>query len=78
MAEKDTQNPGDRKESVDSAIKVLETKEYEGVNLDMAEIMANNAPNPFGPGYLKLYALVALLFLNSTMNGRSAKSQGYA
>jgi hypothetical protein len=71
MADNNTANPPNDRKSVDSAIKVIETKHYEGVNVDMAEIMAKHAPDPFGRGYLKLYAMVALIFLNSTMNGKS-------
>ena len=59
----------DRTASVDSDVKVIEAKEYEGVNLDMAQVMADNEPDPFGPGYKRLYAMVACLFLCSTMNG---------
>ena len=75
MADKTNTSPDDGRKSVDSAIKVLETQEYEGVNVDMAEVMAKHAPNPWGKGYLKLYALVGLMFLNSTMNGMSLRSQ---
>lgn len=72
MADKTTDNMAARKSSVDSDVKVVETKEFEGINLDMAQIMDGpDKPNPFGPGYIKLYALVALLFMNSTMNGKS-------
>jgi MFS family permease len=70
MADKRNDHMPERKASIDSDLKVVEAKEYEGINLDMAQIMDGpDKPNPFGPGYLKLYALVALLFMNSTMNG---------
>lgn len=36
-----------------------------------ANIMAENKPNPRGPGYIKLYILSSLVFLCSTMNGTS-------
>jgi hypothetical protein len=36
-----------------------------------ANIMAENKPNPRGPGYIKLYILASLVFLCSTMNGTS-------
>lgn len=51
-------------------VKVLDVQEYEGVNPTFAAVMANHKPNPFGPGYLKLYALCLVCFLNSTMMGR--------
>ena len=70
MADNKNENMAERKASVDSDLKVMEAREVEGVNIDMAAIMnSEHKPNPFGPGYLKLYALVALLFMNSTMNG---------
>lgn len=34
-----------------------------------AAIMAQNKPNPLGPGYRKLYILAGCVFLCSTMNG---------
>lgn len=70
MADRNTDTLADRKASVESDLKVLETREVEGVNLDMAAIMDGpDKPDPWGPGYLKLYGLVALLFMNATMNG---------
>jgi hypothetical protein len=36
-----------------------------------ANIMAEHKPDPRGPGYIKLYSLAALIFLCSTMNGKS-------
>jgi hypothetical protein len=34
-----------------------------------AAIMANNKPDPRGPGYIKLYLLAGTIFLCSTMSG---------
>lgn len=70
MAPVTDDNMAARKESVDSDVKVVETRQVEGVNIDMAQIMDGpDKPNPWGPGYIKLYLLVGLLFMNSTMNG---------
>lgn len=69
MADKTVTAPQEQAR-IDNDVKVIEAREYEGVDLDMEKIMASeDKPNPFGSGYIKLYLLVALLFLNSTMNG---------
>jgi hypothetical protein len=39
-------------------------------------IMATRKPNPRGPGYIKLYALVAVMLLCSTMNGFDSSLMG--
>lgn len=39
-----------------------------------ARIMAAHKPNPFGPGYIKLYMLSAVIFLCSTMNGMQLRT----
>lgn len=36
-----------------------------------AAIMATHKPNVLGPGYIRLYILSGLVFLCSTMNGKS-------
>jgi hypothetical protein len=41
-----------------------------------ATIMATRKPNPRGPGYIKLYALVAVVLLCSTMNGFDSSLMG--
>jgi hypothetical protein len=55
--------------SAESDEKVVKIEEYEAVNANRA-VMASNKPNPWGPGYKKLYCLAALIFLCSTMNGK--------
>ncbi|MCJ1285503.1 hypothetical protein MMC26_004843 [Xylographa opegraphella] len=39
-------------------------------NADYAAAIEDNPPNPWGPGYLKLYMFSAIIFLTATMNGR--------
>jgi hypothetical protein len=39
-------------------------------NPKLAAILETHKPNPWGKGYLRLYAFSALLFLCSTMNGK--------
>jgi len=39
-------------------------------------IMTTNKPNPRGPGYLRLYVLVAVVLLCSTMNGFDSSLMG--
>lgn len=51
--------------------KIVEEGEVEGVNTEIAAIMAKHKPNPWGKGHLQLYALAAVCFLNSTMSGRN-------
>jgi MFS family permease len=58
------------KNPVDEDVKVVSVDEYEGVNTTFAAVMAKHKPNPFGHGYLKLYGLCLILFLNSTMSGK--------
>lgn len=41
-----------------------------------ATIMATRKPNPRGPGYIRLYALVAVVLLCSTMNGFDSSLMG--
>jgi hypothetical protein len=55
--------------SADSDEKVVKIEEFEAVNPSRA-FMVSNKPNPWGPGYKKLYCLAALIFLCSTMNGK--------
>jgi hypothetical protein len=50
--------------------KIVEETEVEGVNTSFATIMAKHKPNPWGKGHLRLYALAAICFLNSTMSGK--------
>lgn len=35
----------------------------------LADVLQEHKPNPWGPGYLRLYAICGLLYLCSTMNG---------
>ena len=39
--------------------------------LTLADIMEKHKPNPWGPGYIRLYLMAGLIFLCSTMNGTS-------
>lgn len=48
----------------------LDAKEQQ-VPLTLADIMEKHKPNPWGPGYRKLYLMSALIFLCSTMNDGS-------
>lgn len=41
-----------------------------------ATIMATRKPNPRGPGYIKLYGLVGVVLLCSTMNGFDSSLMG--
>jgi hypothetical protein len=41
-----------------------------------ATIMATRKPNPRGPGYVKLYGLVGVVLLCSTMNGFDSSLMG--
>lgn len=41
-----------------------------------ATIMATQKPNPRGPGYIKLYLLVSVMLLCSTMNGFDSSLMG--
>ncbi|EJU05893.1 sugar transporter [Dacryopinax primogenitus] len=45
------------------------TKVFSGVDEHLAAALARDNPNPFGPGYLKLYFFCFLIFFASTMNG---------
>ena len=70
MADKETgaEYFGEKKLTEDGK-KIIEEGEVEGVNTAFATIMAKHKPNPWGKGYLQLYALAAFIFLNSTMSG---------
>lgn len=35
----------------------------------LADILQNDKPNPWSPGYLRLYLVCLLVYLCSTMNG---------
>lgn len=50
----------------DETVKVVEVSG----NPDLASILANAKPNPWGKGYLRMYLCCALIFLCSTMNGK--------
>lgn len=50
--------------------------EIGGANLAFATIMANDKPNPWGKGHLKLYLLATVCFLNSTMSGFDGSLMG--
>jgi hypothetical protein len=55
-------------------------KEVENMEDSMetyASIMATQKPNPRGPGYIKLYILSAVVFLCSTMNGKSSAPDAF-
>ncbi|MCJ1383566.1 hypothetical protein MMC17_006680 [Xylographa soralifera] len=49
--------------------KVVNLSEVNVANADFAAAIEENPPNPWGPGYLKLYMFSALIFLTATMNG---------
>lgn len=53
-----------------------EVENMEEVIENYATIMATHKPNPRGPGYIKLYILSAVVFLCSTMNGKSTRLDG--
>lgn len=36
----------------------------------LAAALENSRPNPWGKGYIHMYAVCALIFLTSTMNGK--------
>lgn len=57
------------KKLTDDGRKIVEEKEMEAVNASFATIMANHRPNPWGKGYITLYMLASICFLNSTMSG---------
>ncbi|KAL1975649.1 hypothetical protein VTN31DRAFT_4041 [Thermomyces dupontii] len=44
--------------------------------LTLADIMEKHKPNPWGPGYIRLYLMAGLIFLCSTMNGYDGSLMG--
>jgi hypothetical protein len=62
-------NKDPHRASFESDVKVVKVQEFEAVNPNHAAIMATQKPDPWGWGYRRLYLLVAMIFLCSTMNG---------
>lgn len=66
----------DEKDEYIADTEVVSRADTKGVNSEYAIIMANNKPNPFGSGYIKLYLICSFCFLNSTMNGFDGSLMG--
>lgn len=49
--------------------KVLDEQKVEMLNPQLDGILQENKPNPWGPGYLRMYLFVGLVCFASTMNG---------
>ncbi|MCJ1258557.1 hypothetical protein MMC24_006390 [Lignoscripta atroalba] len=56
--------------------KVIKEKQINVANADFAAAIGENRPNPWGPGYLKMYLFSALIFLTATMNGYDGSLMG--
>lgn len=52
-------------------ITVLHTEKIETLSPGLAKVMQENKPRPFSAGYIRMYLMCALIYLCSTMNGRS-------
>jgi hypothetical protein len=48
---------------------VIEEETVQAHNATLGKILQENKPNPWGKGYRRLYAICALVYLCSTMNG---------
>ncbi|KAF2200575.1 sugar transporter [Delitschia confertaspora ATCC 74209] len=75
LKDKKNSNIG-KKDVCDNGRNVVEKRETTGVNPTFTTIIATHKPNPFGKGYLKLYLLASVCFLNSTMQGFDSSLMG--
>jgi hypothetical protein len=52
---------------------VLTEKTIHAHNATLAAALSEDKPNPWSKGYLRLYAICLLVYLCSTMNGKSSR-----